>query len=383
MKVPTSSWRDGMTNEEHDQQIHQFYDKSYKFLLSSKQLFVELLQSFVDKGWTQELDEANLIKLDKSFILQDFREQEADLVYRLSLKDREVIFYVLLELQSKVDHQMPYRLLLYMVEIWRDLVKNSSKQETAHVMGRLPAIVPIVLYNGDVPWSAARSFKENLHGVELFGKELLDFEYVLIDIQRYKEHDLYKISNVMSTVFLLDRKDRIKDIVTILNKMKTLFETVPEDKYALFRRWIKLVINRNLPADQRQEVEQIVDEFQEPKEVSLMASRLEKAMYEFGRKLHESNEFMARYEADLANGIADGRAKGLEEGIAMGIEEGKAKGIEEGKAKGIEEGKAKGQTETKQQIARSMLQKGLDVELIVEVTGLTREELTMISKEIS
>ncbi len=39
------------------------------------------------------------------------------MVYRISLGDRDVIFYLLIELQSRVDFLMPYRLLLYMVEI--------------------------------------------------------------------------------------------------------------------------------------------------------------------------------------------------------------------------------------------------------------------------
>ena len=77
------------------------HDSGYKFLFSSKRAFLQLLQSFVKTGWAQAVDEASLVRVDKSFILPDFKNKEADLVYQASLKDQEVIFYLLLELQSR------------------------------------------------------------------------------------------------------------------------------------------------------------------------------------------------------------------------------------------------------------------------------------------
>lgn len=38
-------------------------------------------------------------RIDKSFILNDFNEKEADVVYKVNLGDTEVIFYILLELR--------------------------------------------------------------------------------------------------------------------------------------------------------------------------------------------------------------------------------------------------------------------------------------------
>jgi len=108
--------------------IYNQHDKGYKFLLSSKRVFIELLRSFIKHEWVNDIDEANVVKVDKSYILQDFADKEADLVYRVKLKDKEVIFYILMELQSTVDYQMPYRLLLYMVEIWRGILKGYTKK---------------------------------------------------------------------------------------------------------------------------------------------------------------------------------------------------------------------------------------------------------------
>lgn len=39
-------------------------------------------------------------------ILEDFKEEEADLIYKANIEGRDIIFYILLELQSKVDFRM-------------------------------------------------------------------------------------------------------------------------------------------------------------------------------------------------------------------------------------------------------------------------------------
>lgn len=138
-----------MTNGKDDlPKIHQPHDTGYKYLLSSKKIFKELLQSFVKAGWVDKIDASTLNLDDKTYILPDFSKKEADLVYHLEIEGQQVIFYVLVELQSTVDFQMPHRLLFYMVEIWRDFLKNTPEEETKRKQFRLPAIVPLVIYNG-------------------------------------------------------------------------------------------------------------------------------------------------------------------------------------------------------------------------------------------
>ncbi|MFD2114555.1 Rpn family recombination-promoting nuclease/putative transposase [Paenibacillus yanchengensis] len=174
-----------MESTPQEDTLHPRHDTSYRFLLSSKKLFVELLRSFITRGWVQDVEEEQVEEIPHTFILQDFKRQEADLVYRVKLKGRDVIFYLLLELQSSVDYRMPYRLLLYQVEIWRYLLHHNDELATNRKTFQLPAIVPIVLYNGKRKWRAKRQFRELLAGEALFDSELLNFEYLLIDVVRY------------------------------------------------------------------------------------------------------------------------------------------------------------------------------------------------------
>ena len=73
----------------------------------------------------------------------------------------------------------------------------------------------------------------------------------------------------------------------------------------------------------------------------------------------------------------DGRAVGFAEGEAKGRSEGKAEGLAEGegKAEGLAEGEAKGKAEERVLIAKAMIAKGMDVNTISEITGLSHEEV--------
>jgi len=62
-----------------------------------------------------------------------------------------------------------------------------------------------------------------------------------------------------------------------------------------------------------------------------------------------------------------GRAEGLAEGMSKGLEKGRAEGMEEGMLKGLAEGIL--------QTAKNMKQKGLDDQLISEITGLPFSEI--------
>lgn len=171
-------------------EVHHHHDASYKFLLSSKKLFVEFLRSFVKRSWTEEITEEHVEPIPHSFVLQDFKQQEADVVYQVNIRGQKVLFYVLVELQSTVDYRMSYRLLLYQTEIWRYWLNNQAEGMNNRRGFSLPPIVPIVLYNGKRKWSAASSFRQLLLNEQMFGSELMDFQYILIDVARYTEDQI-------------------------------------------------------------------------------------------------------------------------------------------------------------------------------------------------
>ena len=65
-----------------------------------------------------------------------------------------------------------------------------------------------------------------------------------------------------------------------------------------------------------------------------------------------------------------------------GIAEGKEIGMKEGMEKGREEGRAEGMNLRSLEIARKMLAKGMDEASIMDMTGLTAEEIKLLKAEM-
>lgn len=158
-------------------------------------------------------------RIDKSFILSDFKEKEADLVYRVRLNGKDIVFYLLLELQSSVDFRMPYRLLQYMLEIWRTVLKDTDKNAVRRKGFRLPVIVPCVLYNGAPDWTACRSFRDTLEGGDMFEDYVLDFKYILFDVKRYGDQELEELGNLIGAAFFVDRHSDYSEFLVRIKRL--------------------------------------------------------------------------------------------------------------------------------------------------------------------
>ncbi|EKQ58023.1 MULTISPECIES: transposase [unclassified Clostridium] len=77
--------------------INNIHDRSYKDLYSNKIVFLNLVRDMLKAPWARDLNEENLVLVDKQYILSDYEENEADIVYKAYVDGKEVIFYTLLE----------------------------------------------------------------------------------------------------------------------------------------------------------------------------------------------------------------------------------------------------------------------------------------------
>ncbi len=72
----------------------------------------------------------------------------------------------------------------------------------------------------------------------------------------------------------------------------------------------------------------------------------------------------------------------IDDSYQKGKEEGMEKGIAEGMEKGMKQGMEKGMNLRSLEIARKMLAKGIDEVSIMDMTGLTAEELKLLKAEM-
>ena len=81
---------------------------------------------------------------------------------------------------------------------------------------------------------------------------------------------------------------------------------------------------------------------------------------------------------DIKNFVDTAKREGIAEGKEIGMKEGMEIGLE----KGREEGREEGMNLRSLEIAKKMLAKGLDEASIMDMTGLTAEEIKLLKAEM-
>jgi predicted transposase YdaD len=127
------------------------HDLSYKHLFSHHEMVRDLFEGFVRKDWVAQLNLRSPQKDNASYVSDTLRARRGDLVWEVPLADGLASLHVLLEFQSTVDAGMAVRMLSYASLRYQDLLKSGRVRSE----GPLPPVLPIVLYNGRNPWTAA------------------------------------------------------------------------------------------------------------------------------------------------------------------------------------------------------------------------------------
>ena len=272
------------------------HDKGYKRIFSIKKHFLHFIQKYIALDWMMELEEKDLELIDKEFITDQFDTYESDLVYKVYTKEGVIYLFFLLELQSYNDFTMPFRLLIYMTAIWLDHFKNCDKNERSKKDYRLPAIMPIVLHNGERNWTASCRFSQMINNAELFGKYVVDFEYALVSVNTLTESKISNSNTLIDNIFLADKKRTRLDWTDGIAELMHRIRAMDTNDLNEWITWFSNVI-RKLNEDERGE---LITQLKEGDEKDMCSS--------FERLLNK----------EKAEGWKDGRAEGWKDGKTKG-----------------------------------------------------------------
>ena len=300
------------------------HDSGYKKLFSNRTIFRQLLEAFVGQEWVDTLDFDTCEPVDKSFVSDHYKETESDLIYKIQCQDRDVYIYILLEFQSTVDEFMALRVLNYITNFYMDFVANIRDVK------KLPAVFPIVLYNGKAPWTAPVKLSELIEETPPLGKFAIGFEHFLIAENQFGKEALLKIRNVVSTLFLAESN---YDPETLKAELLNLFSPAADQQaVSLLLNWFKLMVEkRRISPEDYQSMEYI---YRSREEVKTM----------------------------LATTLQEERQRVFQSGLL------------EGKEAGLLEGEQKGKIET----AKTMLDMGLELSVISEATKLPESQILQL-----
>jgi len=311
------------------------YDKLYRKLYAHPKMVEDLVKTFVKERFVEHIDFSTLKELKTKFVTDRDGMRESDAMYELKISDETVYFYILLEFQSTVDKFMPVRMLTYIMLFYQDWLKKKieykrkkKEKETGSALKeedieaiyetiKLPAVFPILLYNGERKWSTPTELKELIEvRYKALEKYIPDFAYYKIIENEFSKRSLEELESINAAMFGIETAKVPKEIgECALRLTQVLKKEANADLTRDFRLWLNQLIRG------------------------------------YGIKKTEATKIMKE------------------------LEEGKMTNLESNIKKMKEEAAKEGEIKVKIETAVKMLNKNMDIKTISEITGLSETEI--------
>lgn len=201
----------------------------------------------------------------------------------------DVCLYLLLEFQSGVDRFMAVRIMAYVALLYQDLIRQGQLT----VKGKLPPVLPMVLYNGERQWTTAAQDVADLVGIVPGGLERYcpALRYLLLDEIRLSQTELGPLRNLAAALFQLERSREPSDVRRILG---SLVEWLRSPEQIGLRRAFAVWFNRVfLPARLPGQ------EFPEAQDLQEVRAMLEERVKEWTKSWKEQGLQQGRQEGEL------------------------------------------------------------------------------------
>ncbi len=264
----------------------------------------DLIRRFVAPPWLGRLDFKTLEMVPAHYVSDELEQRESDVVWRLRYGPGGEWFYVyiLIEFQSQVFRFMAIRVLAYIMLLYEDLIRKKRWTRA----GKLPPVLPIVLYNGVRPWTAPLQVTGLIEALPGFERHLPDFEYLVIDEGHLPREKLEPLDSPVAGVFQLEQSTGVEEIRRIIDG---LIEILDDPELRELRRdmatWVRrAVLPARLPGVE-------VPELQDLEETQIMLEE---------RAATWPKQWMAQgYQQGHKKGHKEGHEEGHERGLAEGL----------------------------------------------------------------
>ena len=279
-----------------DYPIEQFHDRSTRWLLEDKENVQGLLE-IVREHLVPHIDFNQLVHINRSFIPDNLREQESDLVYTVPFKSDtqtdELLIYILIEHQSTIDATMGFRVLFYMTQIWDFQRREWESNNISKSQRRLRPIIPIVFYTGEQKWQTPLSLYTLMELPELLVDFVPNFEILFLSVKETDSADLTKTDHPFGWLLtVLQKENATKEEIRIaITEAIQHIDTLDVEKTQQWRRaifYLYLLILHRRPVEEHDELKTLV--YQQSQETShreegeAMAQTMAEFLIEQGEK---------------------------------------------------------------------------------------------------
>lgn len=214
----------------------QPHDRSYRSFYSYPEIVEGTVRIFCGGTWTEGIDFSTLRQLPDVFVSDALARRDADTIWQVQCQDRPVLLYFAFEFQAKPLWYMAVRMMELEGLLYHRLIDKGILPP-----GKLPLIVPIVVYNGLRLWNSALSTSELVEqhpGLEVVHPRV---SYLLLDLHRLPGERLAAVEHPAAVLFELEQSDSAEAVVRGIER---LTEMLPEDDplRKVFLSWLRYVL---------------------------------------------------------------------------------------------------------------------------------------------
>ncbi|MEQ6278682.1 Rpn family recombination-promoting nuclease/putative transposase [Kluyvera huaxiensis] len=298
------------------------HDLVFKTFLSRMETARDFIAIHLPSALLRLCDLQTLHLESGSFIEDDLHPYFSDMLYSLKTVCGDGYIHVLIEHQSSPDKHMAFRLMRYAIAAMQRHLEAGHKT--------LPLVIPILFYQGRrSPYPYSMNWLDNFVDPQLAGK-IYSQNFPLVDITVIADDEIMQHRS-MAALTLIQKHIRQRDLTRLFDKLAGLLT-----RNHISGQQVIALVNYMLQAGKAQDARTL---------------------------LFEMAQHAPQYGDELMTLAEQLKQEGRTEGIQQGIQE------------GILEGMHTGEREASRKIAQAMLKKGISVADVIEMTGITAEEL--------
>ena len=269
-------------------------DERYRTVFAFPRMVEDLLRGFAAREWAGALDFSTLRKMPAEYVSDERLVRRGDTVWEVRLDERRAVL-VVVEFQSSEDPRMALRLLAYTALLYQELARNDAPG--LDEAGRLPAVLPVVLYTGEARWTAAREVGALVQPVPAVLAAYRPAQrHFVLDARHVGVEDLPE-PNLVTAVVRLEQTRTPWDVVEVARRL---------------RRWLRRPDDDGLRRVLGSWVREVAESFAPPGEALGAELTLEEVEMTVVERAKEWSRQLIR----------EGREQGLEQGREQGIEQG-------------------------------------------------------------
>jgi hypothetical protein len=165
-------------------------------------------------------------RLNAKFHAETGERREGDVIWRIPRRGGgDTYLMLLLEFQSTPDRWMALRALVYVGLLWQHLVREKQLPPD----GRLPPVLPVVVYNGDPRWAMPLALRElvGLPEETPLWRYQPDMCYHIVDEGAFSDDDLAARDTLTALLFRLEASPDPDRVVALADAVLAWFGRHP------------------------------------------------------------------------------------------------------------------------------------------------------------